>query len=90
MTVRRLLVLCCLCGALLPGLACTGEEESPVEEAPRLTAGEAKAIAGVDASLRKVAAADRFSGAALVAKDGRDIGRQVWRRLTRDHTVDPR
>jgi D-alanyl-D-alanine carboxypeptidase len=36
---------------------------------PRLTEGEA--IAGVEAQLRKRAAADRFSGAALVAKDGR-------------------
>ncbi len=35
---------------------------------PRLT--EAEAIAGVEALLRKKAAADRFSGAALVAKDG--------------------
>ena len=34
----------------------------------RLTEGEA--IAGVEALLRKQAAADRFSGAALVAKDG--------------------
>jgi D-alanyl-D-alanine carboxypeptidase len=70
MTVRRLLVLCCLCGTLLPGLACTREEENTAEEAPRLTAGEAKAIAGVDALLRESAAADRFSGAVLVAKDG--------------------
>ena len=36
---------------------------------PRLTEGEA--IAGVEALLRKQAAADRFSGAALVAKDGK-------------------
>jgi D-alanyl-D-alanine carboxypeptidase len=36
---------------------------------PRLT--ESQAIAGVEALLRKKAAADRFSGAALVAKDGR-------------------
>ena len=35
---------------------------------PRLT--ESEAIAGVEALLRKQAAADRFSGAALVAKDG--------------------
>jgi D-alanyl-D-alanine carboxypeptidase len=35
---------------------------------PRLTEGEA--IAGVEALLRKKAAADRFSGAALVAKNG--------------------
>ena len=35
---------------------------------PRLTEGEA--IAGVGALLRKKAAADRFSGAVLVAKDG--------------------
>ena len=78
MTVRRLLVLCCLCGALLPGLACMSEEENAAEKAPRLTAGEAKVIAGVGALLRKSAAADRFSGAVLVAKDGEVLVRKAY------------
>jgi Beta-lactamase len=38
---------------------------------PRLTEGEA--IAGVEALLRKRATADQFSGAALIAKDGRTL-----------------
>lgn len=38
---------------------------------PRLT--EAEAIAGVEALLRKQAAADRFSGAALIAKSGQTV-----------------
>ena len=45
MTVRRLLVLPCLCAALLPGLACKGEEKTAADM-PRLTAGEAKNVAG--------------------------------------------
>ena len=69
MTVRRLLVLCFLCVAL-PGLAFSCDEENTAERAPRLTAGEAKAIAGVEAVLRRMVAEDRFSGAVLVAKDG--------------------
>jgi D-alanyl-D-alanine carboxypeptidase len=68
--MRRLAVLCCLCAALLTDLACTGEKANTAQEAPRLTASEAKAIAGVEALLRELTAADRFSGAVQVAKDG--------------------
>jgi D-alanyl-D-alanine carboxypeptidase len=69
MTVRRLLVLSCLCAALLPGLACKGEEKTAADM-PRLTAGEAKDIAGVKAALRRMATTGQFSGSVLIAKKG--------------------
>jgi CubicO group peptidase (beta-lactamase class C family) len=69
MAVKRLFLLLCFCVVLPSGLACTGEENA-AEDAPRLTAGEAKAMAGLGAVVRRMVAADRFSGAVLVAKDG--------------------
>jgi D-alanyl-D-alanine carboxypeptidase len=70
MTVRRLLVVCCLGAALVPGLACGGENESTAG-APRLTAAEARAFAGARRMVRSYTTADLFSGTVLVAKDGR-------------------
>jgi CubicO group peptidase (beta-lactamase class C family) len=67
MTLRHLLVACCIGTALLPGLACGSETEG---KAPRLTAREAAAVAGVRRTLRGYTAAGLFSGTVLVAKDG--------------------
>jgi CubicO group peptidase (beta-lactamase class C family) len=84
MTVRRLLVLACLCAALLSGLACTGERDNAAKEAPRLTAGEAEAVAIVKDISRTLAAADLFSGAVLVAKDGRVLFSKAYGSADRD------
>ena len=52
---------------------------------PRLTEGEA--IAGVEALLRKRAAADRFSGAALVAKDGEVVFADAYGQADRERGI---
>jgi hypothetical protein len=49
MTIGRLFLLFCLCVALPFGLACRGEKENTAEDTPRLKAGEAKAMAGLEA-----------------------------------------
>jgi D-alanyl-D-alanine carboxypeptidase len=86
MTIRGLLAVCCLCVALLPGLACAGKQGTD-EEAPRLTASEARAIAGVQRLLRKSAAADEFSGAALVAKNGRVLFSKAYGLADRERRI---
>jgi CubicO group peptidase (beta-lactamase class C family) len=53
---------------------------------PRLT--EAEAIAGVEALLRKRAAEDRFSGAALVAKGGRVLFADAYGLADRDRAIE--
>ncbi len=52
---------------------------------PRLTEGEA--IAGVEALLRKQAAADRFSGAALVAKEGKVLFADAYGQADRERGI---
>ena len=52
---------------------------------PRLTEGEA--IAGVEALLRKRAAAGRFSGAALVAKDGHVLFANAYGLADRERAI---
>ncbi len=86
MIVRRLLAICCLGAALLPGLACAGEQGT-AEEAPRLTASEARAIAGVQRLLRRSAAADLFSGAVLVAKNGRVLFGRAYGLADRERRI---
>ena len=61
-TVRRFLVLCCLCAALLSGLACSGAEENTAEEAPAVQevpattpATEPATVAPVSATAEEVA-----------------------------------
>jgi CubicO group peptidase (beta-lactamase class C family) len=87
MTVRRLVVLCFLCAALLAGLACTGAGEKTAEEAPQLTAGEAKAVADVKAVLRDLTATDLFSGAVLVAKDGHVLFSKAYGLADRENGI---
>jgi D-alanyl-D-alanine carboxypeptidase len=70
MAVRRLLVLLFLCAAPLSGLACTDDEEKTAVETPRLTAGEAKEIADLKATLGRTATTGEFSGAVLITKNG--------------------
>jgi D-alanyl-D-alanine carboxypeptidase len=86
MTVKRLFVLFCLCLALLSGLACRGEENT-AEESPRLTAGEAKAMAGLGAAVRRMVAADAFSGALLVAKDGHALFSHAYGLADRERRI---
>jgi CubicO group peptidase (beta-lactamase class C family) len=87
MTVRRLLVLCCLGAALLSGLACTGGHDNAAEEAPRLTAGEAKAVATVKRVSRTLAETDLFSGAVLLAKDGRVLFSKAYGSADREQGI---
>jgi CubicO group peptidase (beta-lactamase class C family)/pimeloyl-ACP methyl ester carboxylesterase len=51
----------------------------------RLT--ESEAIAGVEALLRKRAATDRFSGAALVGKGGRVLSADAYGQADREHAI---
>ena len=53
---------------------------------PRLT--EAEAIAGVEALLRQRAAADRFSGAAIVAKDDRVLFANAYGLADRERSIE--
>jgi CubicO group peptidase (beta-lactamase class C family) len=75
MTVKRLVLLFCLCVALPSGLAC---RENTAKDGPRLTAGEAKGMAGLGAVVRRMVAADEFSGAVLIAKDGDVLFRRAY------------
>src|SRR2546430_16870305 len=86
MTVRRLLVLPCLCAALLPGLACKGEEKTAADM-PRLTAGEAKNVAGAKAALRRMATTGRFSGAVLIANRGKVLFSRAYGLADRERRI---
>jgi len=86
MTVRRLLVLSCLCAALLSGLACKGHEETGADT-PRLTAREAKDIAGVKSALRRMATTGQFSGAVLIAKNGKVLFSRAYGLADRERRI---
>jgi len=86
MTVRRLLVLSCLCAALLSGLACKGHEETAADT-PRLTAREAKDIAGVKSALRRMATTGQFSGAVLIAKNGKVLFSRAYGLADRERRI---
>jgi D-alanyl-D-alanine carboxypeptidase len=86
MTVRRLLVLSCLCAALLSGLACKGHEENAADT-PRLTAREAKEIAGVESALRRMATTGQFSGAVLIAKNGKVLFSRAYGLADRERRI---
>jgi D-alanyl-D-alanine carboxypeptidase len=75
MTIRHVLALCCLPAALAPGLACRGDDES------------SKDIESVKAVVRRMAAADQFSGAVLIAKNGRLIFRQAYGLADRERRI---
>jgi D-alanyl-D-alanine carboxypeptidase len=86
MTVRRLLVLSCLCAALLSGLACEGNEETAVDT-PGLTAREAKDIAGLKSALRRMATTGQFSGAVLIAKNGKVLFSRAYGLADRERRI---
>ncbi len=86
MTVRRLLVLSCLCAALLSGLACKGHEETAADT-PQLTAREAKDIAGVKSALRRMATTGQFSGAVLIAKNGKVLFSRAYGLADRERRI---
>jgi CubicO group peptidase (beta-lactamase class C family) len=73
--------------ALLPGLGCAGEQDDAAEEAPRLTAGEAKALAIVKNVSRTLAETDLFSGAVLLAKDGRVLFSKAYGLADREKAI---
>jgi D-alanyl-D-alanine carboxypeptidase len=90
MTVRRLLVLACLCAALLSGLACKGHEGKTAADTPRLTAGQAKDIAGVKSALRRMATTGQFSGAVLIAKNGKVLFSRAYGLADRERRIPNR
>ena len=87
MTVRRLLVLSCLCAALLSGLACKGHEEKTAADTPRLTAREAEGIAGVKSALRRMVTTGQFSGAVLIAKNGKVLFSRAYGLADRERRI---
>ena len=78
---RALLVICCLCAALVPGLGCMGEDET------ELTASETKTFAGLEARLREAASMDEFTGAVLVARDGHVLFRKAYGLADREQRI---
>jgi D-alanyl-D-alanine carboxypeptidase len=86
MAVKRLFLLFCFCVALTSGLACRGEKNT-AEDGPRLTAGEAKAMAGLGAVVRRMVAADQFSGAVLIAKDGHVLFSRAYGLADRERKI---
>ena len=83
----RLLLACGVCAALLSGLACNDNEKSTGEQAPRLTAGEAEDIAGVKAALRRMATGGDFSGAVLIAKNGKVLFSRAYGLADRERRI---
>jgi CubicO group peptidase (beta-lactamase class C family) len=74
-TIRHAFALCCLAAALAPGLACGGDDET------------SKDIERVAAVVRRMAADNRFSGAVLIAKNGRPIFRRAYGLADRNRRV---
>jgi D-alanyl-D-alanine carboxypeptidase len=74
-TIRHVFSLCCLAAALAPGLACGGDDET------------SKDIESVAAVVGRMAADNQFSGAVLIAKNGRPIFRQAYGLADRDRRV---
>jgi CubicO group peptidase (beta-lactamase class C family) len=86
MSVWRVLVLACLCVALVSGLACKGDDKT-MADTPPLTTSAAKDLADLKATLRRLAATGRFSGAVLIAKDGKVVFSRAYGLADRDRRV---
>jgi D-alanyl-D-alanine carboxypeptidase len=88
MNTSRALFLSCLCAVLFLGLASTGARGHEVAQAaPARTPGPAADLVRLNATLRRATGTGQFSGAVLIAKDGKVVFSRAYGLADRSRRV---